>query len=363
MMTVLAVSPGNGATPAPQSRGGSRDPYKLTTDGNTALQEKRYRDAYDLYVEAARLLPQDASLQFLVGYSSYLMGLYAQARPSLERALALNPRLTDASVVLGMVHYRLGDVSSAVKALEAGLKHDPADKDLNDLLQRWRPEATLQSGFYETRGAHFTVLFQGPSDDFAARRIVELLEQEYYRIGGVLSTYPPDAIAVVLYTQEQFRSTGGVPDWAVGSYDGRIKIPTMGALAQIAELKRILAHEFTHAVVAQLAGGAAPRWLNEGLAELMESSDFSTEERTLERLPKRLPFSRLERDFNSLSGEEATLAYAQSAFAVRKMVDLRGMSAVVVLLQSLGRGNRFESAFQQAIAMRYEDFIAMVSRY
>jgi hypothetical protein len=49
--------------------------------------------------------------------------------------------------------------------------------------------------------------------------------------------------------------------------------------------------------------------------------------------------------------------------AVRKMIELRGAPAVVSLLQSLGRGNRFDQAFQATIFMRYEDFVSMLARY
>jgi hypothetical protein len=146
-------------------------------------------------------------------------------------------------------------------------------------------------------------------------------------------------------------------------FDGRIKIPTVGALQNPADLKSTLAHEFTHAVVTQLAGNAAPNWLNEGLAELLESDDFTRIERVLAASPRRLPHAQLDRDFASFSAGDAVLAYAQSALAVRKLMDLRGAPAVVGLLQALGRGTRFDQAFQSAMAMRYEDFVSMLARY
>lgn len=44
------------------------------------------------------------------------------------------------------------------------------------------------------------------------------------------------------------------------------------------------------------------------------------------------------------------------------MLQLRGAPAVVTLLQDIGRGIPFASAFQQRIAMRYDDFQLMVAR-
>jgi tetratricopeptide (TPR) repeat protein len=341
----------------------SKDPAQLALDGEAALKDRRYDDALADFSAASRLVPGDANLQLLTGYAAYMLGQFSTARDPLERALALNPRLTNASTMLGVVLYRLGKVTEAVRVLEDGQKYAPDNKDIADLLAKWKPEVNMQSGAYEARGAHFSVLFQGPSDDLVARRIVELLEDAYWRVGGVLQSYPPEPVAVVLYTKEQFRAASNAPDWAVAVFDGRIKIPTVGALDNPAELKRTLAHEFTHAVVAQLAGGAAPKWLNEGLAELLEADDFSRVEHVLAQSTRRLQLAQLERDFSALPPDDVPMAYAQSAMAVRKMFDLRGAQAVVALLQGLGRGVRFDRAFETTIFMRYEDFVSMVARF
>ena len=346
-----------------QARQRTSSPAELIASGHAAFEAQRYDEALDAYARAVKSFPDDATLQFLIGYSSLMLGQFSAAQAPLEKALSLNPRLTDASSVLAITLYRQGKVADAVRVLDAGLKFAPADKSLLELASKWRPEASLQDRMYEARGAHFSVLFQGPADDLAARRIVELLEEAYWRIGRTLSTYPTETVPVILYTQEQFRSVAGAPDWAGAVYDGRIKVATRGALENTADLRSTLAHEFVHVVVAQLAGAAPPVWLNEGLAELLESDDFSRVERSLSRSSARLPHARLERDFIGLSNDELVLAYAQSAFAVKKMVELRGAPAVVSLLQALGRGTSFGTAFQQAIGMRYEDFVTMVARY
>jgi hypothetical protein len=52
-------------------------------------------------------------------------------------------------------------------------------------------------------------------------------------------------------------------------------------------------------------------------------------------------------------------AYAKSALAVKRLLDMRGPAAVIMLLRDLRRGARFEAAFHQRLAMRYNDFLAM----
>ena len=351
------------AVPVSAQSRSAADPKQLVETGNAALKEKRYQDARDAFAQASKLLPREASLVFLTGYASFLLGQTTEARPVLERALALDPTLTNASIVLGWTLYNQGKVAEAVKVVENGLTHAPGNKQLTSLLAEWRPELDVDRGFSETRTAHFSVRFQGPSDELTARRILDLLEDAYQRIGRQLSAYPSEVVPVMLYTREQFKASSGGPDWAAGVYDGRIKIPTVGALQQTDALKRTLAHEFTHAVVRQVSGDAAPTWLDEGLARLLESSDPSAATQLLDRSPRRLPHATLEAGFATLPPEDVALAYAQSAFAVKKMIDLRGLAAVVRLLQRLGEGIPFDSAFQQSIAMRYGEFVAMLARY
>jgi hypothetical protein len=220
----------------------------------------------------------------------------------------------------------------------------------------------MQSRFYEARNAHFTVRFEGPSDEQLARRAVERLEDAYWRIGQVLTAYPPNPITVVLYTQEQFRDITRLPSWTAAAYDGRIHVPMRGALEQTEELDRVLGHEFVHAVVVMLGGRNVPVWLNEGLATILERGGAEESERVLAATRTRPALHQLHRSFTGLSGADAAVAYALSAKAVRRMMELRSASAVVTLLQDLARGASFATSFHQNIGMRYEDFQAMIAR-
>jgi hypothetical protein len=164
----------------------------------------------------------------------------------------------------------------------------------------------------------------------------------------------------VLYTQEQFRDVTRSPAWAAGTYDGTIRIPTRGAAEHPEELARVLIHEFVHSVVASIGGTAVPAWLNEGLASALEPGDKGEDDSTGDS--DRPLLSQLERGFGRLSSAQARLAYSESRLAVERLVQLRGMPAVVSLLEDLRRGVPLPSAFHQRIGMRYEDFESMIAR-
>ena len=347
------------AVPAQQR---SQNPAALAEQGVAALNEQRFGDALDAFTAAAKLVPSDPSLAFGAGVAAFRLGQNDDAQTWFERALKLNPRYAAAAQWLGELQYREGRVKEAIDTYETMLKRTPGEKALEDRLAEWRKETQLQDRFYESRGAHFSVLFEGPADESLARRIVERLEAAYWRIGGVLTAYPPKPITVVLYTTEQFRDITRLPSWTAAAYDGRIRVPIRGALEQTDELDRVLGHEFVHAVVSMLGGRNVPVWVNEGLATALEPRGNEEADRVLARSTVRPPLQKLHDSFFALSPRDVPVAYALSAHAVRRMMELRGPYAVVALLQNLARGVEFASAFQQSIAMSYDDFQNMIAR-
>jgi hypothetical protein len=357
-LLLLAVFP----APATAQRAPGRGLPALVDQGTAALDEERFGDAFEAFDQAARLAPNDPSLSFAAGYAAARLGRLADARTWLERALTLDPRYTDASLVLGQVLQRDGKTGEAVRVYESALRYAPGHAELTRAIEEGRKKSQLDGRFYQAAGAHFTVLFEGPADETAARRVVDLLEESYWRVGRTLSVYPAEPVMVVLYTRQQFRDVTRAPEWSGAVFDGRIRLPIAGSYDRADELRRVLEHEYVHAVTTTIGGLAAPVWLNEGLAGALEPGGVEWADRVLAADSRRLPFARVARSFEGLSGPEAALAYAQSTRAVKRLLDLRGAPAVVSLLRALGRGLSFERAFQQSIFVRYEDFVATVSR-
>jgi hypothetical protein len=94
----------------------------------------------------------------------------------------------------------------------------------------------------------------------------------------------------------------------------------------------------------------------------MEPKGSRDEIEALTRSAVRIPLSQLAGSFRSLPTEQVSVAYAQSAAAVQRMIQLRGAAAVVTLLRGLNNDAPFENAFQSALGMRFQDFEGMVAR-
>ncbi len=326
--------------------------------GWEAIREGRNQEAAEAFANAIDAEPRDPSLYLGAGFAAYLLGKPTVAQQSLEHALTLSPGFTTASQLLGDIFYREGDIDQAIRVFEAALKHDPANATIKERLAKLRQEAELHSGFYQSQGAHFTVLFEGPADEQLASRALEILESAYWRVSTALSTFPERVIPVVLYTQEQFRDITRSPQWAAGAYDGRIRIPVRGALANERELERVLTHEFTHALVQSVAPKGVPHWLNEGLAVMFEPDGESWTDSQLSSSETRLTLEQLGKGFGGLSTTDARMAYAQSAAVVRALLDQGGPPAVVSILQDLARGDTFAAALERRLGMPFDAFIA-----
>jgi tetratricopeptide (TPR) repeat protein len=337
----------------------SMDPAVAAREGFAAIAAGRAQEAAVRFDEALKTAPRDATLLLGAGVAARMLGRADAARNYLLTALESEPGLTAASLVLGEILYRSGDLEGAIHAYELALAQPGIEAALSHRVARkldgWRKELDLHSRFGQRLGDHFTVMFEGPAEEALAQRAVGILESAYWRIGGALFTYPPGVITVVLYTREQFRDITQSPAWAAGAFDGRIRVPVQGALGNPREFDRVLTHEFTHALIRAVAPAGVPLWLDEGLAVYFEGSDRSGRRETVRQSQTPLPFAQLERSFERLDEARARLAYAQSAVAVEILIAHAGLQGVASLLADIGAGARFADAFERHLFMSYAD--------
>ena len=321
-----------------------------------AIRNGKLEEASRLFAEAIAARPDDAALRLGAGLAEHLQGREGQARKVLEDALRLDPKLTAASLLLGDIVYRQGEVDSAIRIYEVALAFAPNDPQLQSKLEAWRKEAALHGSFQHNLNSHFTVLFEGPAEQELAAAALHALESAYWRIGTALLAYPPNIITVILYTDEQFRDITRSPSWAGGVYDGTIRIPMREALNNLPQLEKVLAHEFTHALVRSLSPRGTPTWVDEGLAVVFENGDLRWAEKIVRKAPSLIPLPQLHNGFLILPEDQVPLAYAESALAVRMLMDRSGALTLTMLLKDLDAGQDFATAFDHHFTFSYLEF-------
>src|SRR5216684_6648826 len=158
--------------------------------GWEAIRAGQIKEASRLFHDAIAENAHDATMLLGAGLAAHLQGQEMEARTALQEAVRLNPKLTAASLLLGDISYRMGDLETAVRTYEAALEVEPNNAQILGRLESWRKEAALHNRFQQSLSPHFTVLFEGPAEQRLAAAAVDALEAAYWRIGTTLLAYP-----------------------------------------------------------------------------------------------------------------------------------------------------------------------------
>jgi hypothetical protein len=124
-------------------------------------------------------------------------------------------------------------------------------------------------------------------------------------------------------------------------------MPVRGAANNLAEFDRVLTHELTHAMLNSIVPRRLPAWLNEGLAMYCEGRDGAASERRLASARLFVPLAALQTSFARLNTAQAVIAYEESAYAARALIDRIGPSGLAQLLQDLAAGADVEPAVER----------------
>lgn len=327
-----SASPGAQELPAP--------------DGWAALERGEGSKAAAIFRDALDRAPYNALLHYGSAQASIMLGRTDAAISSLKRAVEHNPKFVQAFVLLAEVSYAAADLDLAVKSLERAAALAPRNRDLADVLARWKKESDLHRGFQSTAAGRFNVLFEGAAQQAIGERVSTILERAYWSIGKQLDIYPGATLDVILYSNKQFHDITRAPAWAGGGYDGRIRMPIGGLSKAMPELERILVHEYVHAAVSHAATTGVPGWLHEGLASYLEPGDKTWVSRALKASPERVPLEDLTDSFSGFDAATASIAYAESHVAAGVLVE-KLQPYVGAFLQLLGNGHTVDQALSR----------------
>ena len=151
------------------------------TEAARAMREHRYDDAVSAYREMLNAHPDEPELLANLGIALAMAGHEAEAVPPLERALALNPKLTNARMFLGSSYLAIDQPDKAVAALKAALSAQPSSLENRRMLA----EAYAASG--------------RPSDALAElRRITEIAPRDptgWFALGHAYNGVAQDSMA------------------------------------------------------------------------------------------------------------------------------------------------------------------------
>lgn len=317
-----------------------------------------YKGARDSFEQLLQRNDSSSDLHLGLGIAYFHLHEDKLAERELLRVIELAPDNPVAYQVLGNLFYRKDELDTAILWWTKALELNPADTKLRTHVERIRREQSAEKDFSRDVTSHFLIKYEGREKIETGRIILRVLEDAYGEVGRALSYYPEREIQVILYTGKQFQEVTGAPGWSGAIFDGKIRIPIGGLEQETPALRKLLYHEYTHAVVRAITPHC-PTWLNEGLAQYFEGREIGAHQREfLKRMAKSgsVPaLSSLEGSFMGLGSGLAENAYVFSLSAVRYIVDDFRLYRIKMILDELASGADTGNAISNSLMVPYEE--------
>ena len=324
----------------------------LSNQGLWELAIRQLQEALALDQENGSFKKNLANIYLNQGKEAYDGHATIEALAAVKRALEIDPTLAPAYTLLGEIEYGRQQLGEAKAAWQKSLDLEPDQPELSKRLSQVTEELPVESKFERVSQAYFDIRYQEDLERPVGFDMRDALLQARREVGSDFAYWPKHKTIVLMYSAEEFRKLRQeTPEWAGGQFDGKIRVPMPAAKLDQATVRQILFHEYTHALIQDLAQGRCPTWLNEGMAEYQGRTQKPG---TLDRLKQAhaegqlIPWPELNDRFSpTMSAEQATLAYQESYSVVAYVASRYGFWRFRRLLKAFGNGQGWEEAFKE----------------
>jgi tetratricopeptide (TPR) repeat protein len=306
-----------------------------TIMGHRLLKAGLLQRAQEQYQAALDLHPDESAALLGLGDVQLWEREPRAAAETYRRVIALEPRNADAYARLGEAYNSLGELEAALSEWSRALALRPDDAGLRQRMDQVRREAQLLSNHRSRDSQHFRVIYEGQRREDIGQELLQFLERAYTDVGYDLGAYPPYEVQTIFFSEV---------DFAVSHYgllDGKIRVGLRGLTLANPQLRSVLYHEYTHALIYAISrGNNPPRWMHEGLAVHVE------QERAAEFKQEAIRQAR--------AGAVPTLEaspYVHGSVAVEHLIERYGISTIRQLLRRMGEGLPFAQAFQETLRL------------
>jgi len=337
----------NQSPPRPGGSVDSRDTAEIRETlrrAHGALEQRDYELASSYYLFLIQETPE-----LYVARVGYAMSEIALGRDGLALSIVLDgiahdPERPELHELLGELRYREDRLDDALRAWRHAFELEPNDR-LRDRIVKVERELNTSRDYDFASSSHFNLRYDGSIDLDLASDMIDYLEQQYWIITEIYRHAPARPITIQLYPERDFREVTQAPEWVGGLYDGKIRLPLGGLTRLNTDAKRVLVHELTHAVVHSKSRGSAPRWLQEGLAQVAEDksllrSQFRAIAELLDATPEQrwdaLPFS-----------------YEIALSLTRYLEARRSLDHLIDVVKWLGEGESVDDALRRVYGRDY----------
>lgn len=348
-------------TALPASAASSSQAVEMNNKAISLAKKGKFEGALDLLRNAAALDPSAPEIrrnlsQTLANYAGLLFsrGQSGTAKPLLLEAVQIDSMNGPAWLILGDILYlRESRLEEALAAWQKALAAAPKDKRaiVIDRMSKAKLDQSVERGFEQISTEHFLIRYQQGSNADMISQLGQFMENRYRLLSDELRV-SPQKITLIIYPRGSFERLNRRADWAVGMYDGRIRMreDDLGSSHE----KTILSHELAHAFLHEGFGGSLPAWIHEGYAQLKEYEPSSSVkdleiERALENRNQWIPVKWLDKHFAQPDSEtDIDRAYIEARMAVGRLLERYGSEKFSLFIKKVAAGMPIDKAFSEA---------------
>ncbi len=332
------------------------------------LNKGKASEAQDLFVKANQLAPDNMNIKknlsdlFCEEANTYFKDNdFGEALESLKKAESYSENI-NTYILAGEIYYQMDDYDKAEYYWNKAIKINPGLEEVKTRIEKLKKEKKVEKDFLGQEYAHFKVKFKGSENWQLADEIINILESAYWDVGAKLDYYPKNPVTVIVYPAEEFIYFSDGYHWIGGIFDGKIRIKSRNL--QLANIKRILYHEYAHAVIYYASKGQkVPLWFHEGVAQYMEPESEITmlEKGMLCRNLKKAGFFNLDnidkRFKNKKNQEGVRLAYAQAKSIIIFTEKFYGGQYMInLIIKEFKNGKDFDEILKNIFLCNMDEF-------
>ncbi len=317
-----------------------------------ALAEGQLEEAMRLDKDNPQFRDNLVNIRLNEAQSAYERHRLGEASQLIDKAVALNPDAAPAYMLRGRVEYDRQHLKEAKTAWQRALELNPSQPEVEQWLGRVTEEFPVESKFERLSQASFDLRYEEQLERPVGFDVRDALLDARRSVGSDFSYWPGHKIVVLIYSAQRFRELRQeTPDWVAGQFDGKIRVPLPDRQLDSRTVKRILFHEYTHALIHDLTSDRCPLWLNEGLAEFEGRNQEPVPHVLLRRAREQqavIPWSELSDHISaSRSAQDVGLAYEEAHSIVAFLLDRYSLWRIRRVLKSIGEGKSWEDVLNE----------------
>jgi tetratricopeptide (TPR) repeat protein len=299
-------------------------------------------------------------------WSAYSRQDFNLAQSWAQRAIQAYPEHAHAHALLGDLFYLGHDLTNAKTAWTEALRLNPMLRSIRNQLAQANMELEMERDLKAFEVGSLTVRLPKDLSSEDSQVILMSLEGAIEELAPYFQYRPSRPIVVLVYPRDAFYDSMHVSTEVLGLFDGKIRLPS-AASGEVwrpdGQKAAVLWHEYAHALVYDTSNGRAPRWLHEGIAQVVEQMVFKREDSLRSILlsdPALMPSFKALIGIPDETGQpvimDVRLFYQASHQAVQYLLEVWGWDRVRMLLSELGSGSSMEEALQNVTGWDLKKF-------